>query len=110
MGKNRGAKAALMNQMGEEGAFAPKMPARVGRKPPVLVTQELALEMIDRFGRGETLTALEREMRFPTRQAFHQFVVRDESLLGQMGERQAPSCRNPDGGNGPDRRSRGHRA
>jgi hypothetical protein len=83
VGKDKGTKAALMRQMGEEGAFAPKLPARVGRKPWVLVTQELALEMIERFGRGETLSSLERDHRFPTRQAFHQFVIRDEALAAK---------------------------
>jgi hypothetical protein len=83
VGKDKGTKAATMREMGERGEFAPKLPARVGRKPPVLVTQELALEMIERFGRGETLSALERMPRFPTRQAFHQFVVRDETLAAR---------------------------
>jgi hypothetical protein len=83
MGKNRGAKAALMRQMGEDGAFAPKLPARVARKPPVVCGPELALEMIERFGRGETLSALERDPRYPSRQSFHQFVVRDETLAAR---------------------------
>jgi hypothetical protein len=83
VGSRKGEKAALMRQMGEEGAFAPKLPAKVERKPPVRVTQDLALEMIERFGRGETLTALERNPQFPTRQAFHQFVIRDEALAAK---------------------------
>jgi hypothetical protein len=81
--KNKGAKAALMREMGERGEFAPKLPARVGRKPPVICTPELALEMIERFGRGETLTALERKPGFPTRRAFHALIVRDEALAAK---------------------------
>jgi hypothetical protein len=92
VGKDKGTKAALMRQMGEEGAFAPKLPARVGRKPPVVCTPDLALEMIERFGRGETLSALERDARFPTRQAFHQFAVRDEALSAKWENAKRLEC------------------
>jgi hypothetical protein len=83
VGSRKGEKAKLAREMGERGAFAPKLPAKVGRKQPVLVTQELALEMVERFGRGETLSALERDPRFPTRQSFHGFVSRDETLAAR---------------------------
>ena len=39
--------------------------------------------MIERFGRGETFTGLERDPRFPPRKSFHQFVARDEALAAK---------------------------
>jgi hypothetical protein len=83
MGENKGTKAAQMREMGERGEFAKKLPARVGRKPPVVCREDLALEMIERFGRGETLTVIERDPLFPSRQAFHMFVMRNEALAAR---------------------------
>jgi hypothetical protein len=83
VGSRKGEKAALMREMGERGEFAPKLPARVGRKTPVPVTQEIILAMIERFEQGETLTALEREPQFPTRRGLHMFVSGDEAMAAR---------------------------
>ena len=93
MGKNRGAKAALMRQMGEDGAFGPKRPPRVGRKEPVTPTLELCIEIIELFERGEMLIDIcESDPRFPTELGFRMFVSRDEALSARWANAQTPSA------------------
>ena len=71
-----------MREMGEEGSLTstPNLPARVGPKPPVRCTSELAAEMVARFSAGETLGVICQDDRYPTRQAFHRFVSSDAGL------------------------------
>jgi hypothetical protein len=84
MGSRKGEKAALMREMGERGAFASKLPARVGRKPPVLMTQELALEVIERFAAGETVSAIcASDERFASDRSFRTFISRDEAMAAE---------------------------
>jgi hypothetical protein len=77
----KGEKTALMREMAAAGEFAPKLPARVERKPPVICTPELALEVIERFSSGETVKAIcASDDRFPTDRSFRTFIRRDEAL------------------------------
>jgi hypothetical protein len=93
MGRNKGQKAALMRQMGEDGAFGPKRPPRVGRKEPVTPTLELCIEIIELFERGEMLIDIcESDPRFPTELAFRMFVSRDEALSARWANAQTPSA------------------
>jgi hypothetical protein len=81
MGKAKGTKVALQREMAAAGEFAPKLPARVERKPPVICTPELALEVIERFSSGETVKAIcASDDRFPTDRSFRTFIRRDEAL------------------------------
>jgi hypothetical protein len=84
MGKLKGTRAALQREMGERGDHAPKLPARVDRKPPVSATQELASELIARFAAGETVRAIcASDDRFPTPMTFRTFISRDEALAAR---------------------------
>jgi hypothetical protein len=81
MGKAKGTKVALQREMAAAGEFAPKLPARVERKPPVICTPELALEVIERFSSGETVKAIcASDDRFPTDTSFRTLIRRDEAL------------------------------
>jgi hypothetical protein len=75
MGKARGTKAALMREMAERGEFAPKLPARVGRKPPVTPTVELLREACERFSKGETLKSICLDDRMPDRTNLWRFTL-----------------------------------
>ena len=68
MGKNRGVQAELYREMGEDGAFAPKLPRRAVRKAPVSPMPDLMREACLRFANGETLTAVCADAHMPTRQ------------------------------------------
>jgi hypothetical protein len=77
VGSRKGEKAALMREMRERGEFAPKLPARVGRKPPVTPTVELLREACERFSKGETLTAICRDAHMPDRTNLYRFTLTD---------------------------------
>jgi hypothetical protein len=75
VGSRKGEKAALMREMAERGEFAPKLPARVGRKPPVTPTVELLREACDRFSKGETLRSICLDDRMPDRTNLWRFTL-----------------------------------
>lgn len=78
----KGEKAALMRQLGQEGAFGRKRPPRVGRKPRVEPTAELCREIIDRFNDGEFVVDIcASDDRFPSDRAFRAFVAQDAELM-----------------------------
>jgi hypothetical protein len=80
VGSRKGEKAALMRQMGEEGAFAPRLPSRVpegGRRPDVRVTEELLREACERFAAGETLKSICLDAHMPERTSIYRFTLTD---------------------------------
>jgi hypothetical protein len=80
MGSRKGEKAAMMRQMGEEGAFAPKLPSRVprvGPKPRIAATVELMREACERFSKGETLSAICLDAHMPDRTCLWRFTLTD---------------------------------
>ena len=81
----KGEKGALSREMGAAGEYAPKLPALEERKTPVTPTPELIKEAISRFACGETLTAICRDPRMPSRQSIWTFS-RSDPRWAQMWE------------------------
>jgi hypothetical protein len=80
VGKDKGTKAALMREMGEQGEFAPKLPRRtpvVGHRPRIPATVGLLLEACERFSKGETLSAICLDAHMPDRTCLWRFTLTD---------------------------------
>jgi hypothetical protein len=71
----------LMTEMAAASEFGRKLPARIGRKSPVVCTPELASEIVERFASGETVSAIcAGDDRFPSDRSFRTFICRNEAL------------------------------